>query len=477
MHALILTLTLTAHAGKAPEPRPVPAHVDHWRDQVDWTEAGDEAVDVLSRYLQVDTVNPPGNEANGVAFLGGILDAEGIRWEAVDHAENRSSLIAWIDGAGEDKPLCLLSHIDVVTSELDKWDADKGPLSGVIEDGQIWGRGALDMKGMGAVELMSLVWLKRLGVPLRRDVILIAVADEEVDNIGMRALVDEHWDRLDCGQMINEGGLAIEGALFEGQTVHAVSVAEKGVLWVRMVAEGRAGHGSTPYPNEAPIRLLQAMEAIDEGYKPKVVINDALFQFLHNIGEEKGGLTGAILKSRFLTKLLVVGKLKANPTTHAVVINTVHLTGMEGAQEPNVVPSEVSALYDCRLRLGVRPDDVLDELKHLTRKVEGISWQVISAKEANESPVDDSLYEAIAAYAVEGREGSHVAGPVLSVGFTDSIYARPKGTHAYGYVPFVVTQEEGETMHGHRERVSVQNVHDGLRVMFSIVVDVAAEPR
>lgn len=464
MIVLVLGLALAA-----------PDHVTTWRDRVDWDAAGDEAVDVLSRYLAVDTVNPPGNEARGVAFMVDILDREAIPWESVTHAPGRSSLIAWLDGGDAEPPLCLLSHLDVVTSELEHWPVDRGPLSGVIADGAVWGRGALDMKGMGAIELMTLVQLRRLGVPLRRDVVLIAVADEEVDNLGMRDLVDQHWPRLRCGVVINEGGIGIQDALFEGQTVHAISVAEKGVLWFQLHADGRAGHGSTPYDGEAPERLLRAMELIDRKWKPKPHIDDSLYDLLDAVGREKGGVVGAILRSPPLVRLLVKGKLLANPATRAAITDTVHLTGMAGAREPNVVPSRVSANYDARLLPGTDPDAVLAELQRITRKVEGLSFEVVQRFEATGSPWDDPFYRAIATYAVEGREG-HVAGPVLSVGFTDSIFARPVGARAYGYVPFVVTEAQAGTMHGHGEHVPVDQVKSGLRILFSVVVDQAAEP-
>lgn len=467
-------MSMAALAGP-PEPRPVPDRVAHWRDRVDWDAAGDEAVQVLSRYLRVPTVNPPGDEGLGVEFLGAILDEEGIPWEAVEHAPGRASLIARLDGSTDEAPLCLLSHIDVVSSETEHWDADKGPLSGAIADGYVWGRGALDMKGMGALELMTVVQLARLGVPLRRDVVLIAVADEEVHNVGMQELVRDHWDRLRCGHILNEGGIGLKDALFEGQTIHAISVAEKGVLWMQMHADGRAGHGSTPYPGEAPARLLRAMERIERRYRSRVRIDPAMYELLRNVGHDKGGVVGSILKSKALVNLLVKGRLKGTPATHAAIVDTMHLTGMLGAEEPNVVPGRVSAQYDCRTLPGTDPDAIVAELERAVRKVDGISFEVLQQYDAAGSEWrGDPVYDAIAAYATEGGEG-HVAGPVLSVGFTDSIFARTTGTRAYGYVPFVVTEDEASTMHGHRERVAVEQVHDGLRVLFSIVVDAAAE--
>jgi carboxypeptidase PM20D1 len=320
---------------------------------------------------------------------------------------------------------------------------------------------------------MTLVWLKRLAVPLERDVVLVAVADEEIDNLGILQLVEGHWDRIGCSHLINEGGIGARDAVFEGQTLHSISVAEKGILWVRMVASGEAGHGSTPRAEEAPGRLLEAMEAI-ERRKPKPRFDPAVYELLAAAGRHHGGFTGFVMRSRFLVRLLAKGQLMKNPLTRAAITDTVHLTGMGGGSEPNVVPSRVSATYDCRLLPGTEPDTILAELRHLTRKVEGIEFEVLQSVASNGSPWDDPFYDAIATYAVEGRPDA-AAGPLLSVGFTDSIYARPLGVHAYGYVPFVVDGDELATMHGRDERVSTENVREGLRRLFSIVVDFAGE--
>lgn len=449
-----------------------PARVTRARDAVDWQRAGDEAAAHLSAYLQVDTTNPPGHERRGVDFLAGILASEGIDSEIVDHGDDRASLIARLRGDGSGPPLCLLSHVDVVTAEADHWT--KPPLSGEIADGVVWGRGALDMKGMGIVELETVLWLHRLQVPLARDVVLLAVADEEIDGLGMKALVDR-WDAIGCSHLINEGGLGLDGALFDGQVVHAVSVAEKGIAWVQLTATGKPGHGSVPDPEgEAPARLLAAMEAIDRRYHPRVDIDPAMRELLRSARRGHGGIPRVILGSRLLTGLVVRPRLLHDPTTAAAITDTVHLTGMAGANMPNVVPGEVYALYDCRLLPGTTPEAMVEILRRIVRRVPGVSLTLLDGFESNRSPVDDPLYARIAHYAVEDRPGQ-VAGPLLSVGFTDSAYARPRGVHAYGYVPFVVDAELADTMHGNDERVSVENLREGTRRMFSIVVDFAGK--
>lgn len=467
---------LSGYASEGEVAEEIPAHVVAARNKVDWSIAGDEAVRTLSAYLQVDTRNPPGDEDLGVSFLAERLDGWQIPWERLELAPGRSTLIARLKGSGAERPLCLMHHIDTVSAEADRWPEGKGPWSGAVADGFVWGRGALDMKGLGVLQLHVLGWLKKLEIPLDRDVVLLAVADEEAGNLGAKQLADPAvWERIGCSHLINEGGLGVKDALFEGQAIHAISVAEKGVLWVEVIAEGRAGHGSVPQPEEeAPERLRRAMEAL-EGYRPQYRIDPAMYELLANVGAQKGGLTGMVLRSKALVRTLAWGKLRGNPTTNATLHDTLHLTGMAGGEAPNVVPSRVSATYDCRLLPGTSPDAMLQRLQERVAKIPGISIRVIQSERSNGSPVDDPLYRAIAKYAVEGRPNA-VAGPLLSVGFTDSIYLRPLEVAAYGYAFFEVDSETAETMHGHGERVPVDEVKEGLRRLFSVVVDQAALP-
>lgn len=446
-----------------------------WHLIVDWEAAGTEAAEVLSGYLKVDTTNPPGNESRGAQYLAKILQREGIPYEVVEHARGRGTLIARLKGTGKEKPLCLLSHIDVATADASLWPKGKGPLSGTIDgDGMIWGRGALDMKGMGVLELMTMVWLKRKKVPLRRDIVLLAVADEEVDNAGMKLIMKQHWDRIGCSHMINEGGLGIRGVLFPDHTAYAISVAEKGVLWLRMVVRGKGGHGSTPLPGHTPGVLLEALRKIQRR-KPKPRMDDSLKEFMAIVGRQRGGVKGFVLQHVKIFQGLVMKMLMAKPATRAALTNTVNITGLDtGGNAPNVVPSVASARLDCRLLPGETKETLVGELYHLVEHDPRITFEVMHYEPAAGSAWDDPLFRALARHTVAGRTDA-AAGPVLSIGFTDSIFARKKGVRAYGLVPFEVTQEEMQTMHGPNERVSVKNVQNGLRILFAVVVEVAAD--
>jgi acetylornithine deacetylase/succinyl-diaminopimelate desuccinylase-like protein len=453
-----------------------PAFARH-ADAIDWAKAGDEAVTVLSEYLRVDTRNPPGNETLGARYFAQVLEKEGIASEVLEFAPGRGSLIARLpaDGAAQDKPLCLLSHLDVVPAEDAAWPTDAQPLSGVVKDGFVWGRGALDMKGMGALELMTMVWLKRAKVPLRRDVILLAVADEELDNQGMKLLVEKRWATLDCGVLVNEGGVGLKGAFFEGQTVYPISVAEKGALWLRLVASGEAGHGSTPAPNRAPTRLVQALDLLaTREVTPQ--LHPALYDLLGRVGAQHGGFTGFVMQHEATVDLLVKGKLLAKPTTRAIVTNTCQVTGFEGrGSAPNVIPAEASAIIDCRVLPGTAPETLLATLKSLVAPVEGVRFEVLHSSAAHESVWNDSFFEALVRHVTAGQPGA-VAGPFVSPGYTDSNLARPKGTKAFGIVPFEVDLELLGTMHGKNERVPVAQMKRGLEVLFRSVVDAASRP-
>lgn len=478
MRCLAASLLVLSACATAPRPlHQPPPGLEKYADGIDWQATGDETAQLLSAYLQVDTMNPPGNETLGAEFLKARLAQDGIDATIHEFAPGRGTLIARLPAtkpSGE-KPLCLMSHLDVVTAEAAKWPADRQPLSGAIIDGVVWGRGALDTKGLGAVEVETFLLLKRKGVPLTRDVILLAVADEEVGEGGMRQLVDELWKDVDCGQLVNEGGIGLKDALVPGQTTFAISVAEKGAVWLRIKASGEAGHGSTPTDERAPVRLVRALERVIRR-APKPTLHPALYELLRRAGEQAGGFTGFVMQRPALVDAFAVKKMLKKPTTRAMVTNTCQVTGFEGkGSATNVVPSEVRAILDCRILPGVTAEALMEELKALLADLPGLEFEVDHGFVAEASDWDDAFFDALARHAVEGRDDA-VAGPTVSPGYTDSILARKKGTHAYGFAPFEITAEELATMHGKDERVSVANLRRGVEVLYKAVVDVAAAP-
>jgi len=436
---------------------------------------GREALGVFVDYLRVDTTNPPGNETRGAEYLAHVLAREGIPSRIIDWKPGRGNLVARLDplGPATEKPLCLLSHIDVVDAEPEKWRAGLGPRSGAVDErGAMVGRGALDMKGMGALEAMTLVLLKRHAVPLKRSVILLAVADEEVASGGVKFLAEKHWKEIDCGVVLNEGGLGIRDPIFKGQTVWGISVADKGALWVKMTAHGEAGHGSVPVPGRAPERLMKAVAAL-QAHEPKVTVHPSLYTMLAQMGRQHGGAAGFVLARPALVDTFVLGSLKNEPRPRAMITDTIHVTGFSGGTEPNVVPSEVTATLDCRLLPKTTPKRFLLELERIVNDPK-VTFEVIFAEQGNESPWEgEPFYDALVRHVLDGRPDA-AAGPVLSPGYTDNITLRPLGVRAYGLVPFEVSQEEAEGFHGKDERVPLGSVTAGIRALYRAVVDASA---
>jgi acetylornithine deacetylase/succinyl-diaminopimelate desuccinylase-like protein len=470
MLAVLSSLALLACAH-----RPLVATRPHVADtvaRVDWASAGDEAAKILSGYIQVDTRNPPGNERAGAEYLAGVLKSEGIAADVDDYTPGRGQLIARLRGTGKAPPLCLLSHIDVVTAEASRWT--RPPLSGEIDaEGNIWGRGALDMKSTGIMELMTVIWLHRLNVPLNGDLVLLASADEEEGNAGIKALA-ARWSEIGCTHVINEGGVGVKDVFFPGQTVYPISVAEKGALWVQLTAMGEPGHGSTPKPGQSTDRLIRAINRV-KAMKNRPDIQPPMLELLDAVGADKRGVTGLILRSPPLAKLFVTPKMLANPATAATITNTVNVTGFGGAKEPNVLPSEVFALLDIRLLPGTSTKQMLDRLAKVIDD-EKVELRVISTLEAEESPWDDPLFRSLVTATRDGRGRGVAVGPFISVATSDSQVLRPLGVVAYGIAPIELTKEQLGTMHGDNEYISTKNLTDGLRRLFTAVVDYGAAP-
>jgi acetylornithine deacetylase/succinyl-diaminopimelate desuccinylase-like protein len=441
-------------------------------DAVDWNAAGEEAAQVLSEYLRIDTTNPPGREEAAVEFLGEFLRREGIAVARYPFASGRASLVARIEGRTDAPALCLLSHTDVASAEPLGWNQGHAPFSGDIADGAVWGRGALDMKGFGAVQLLTLAWVRRLNIPLERDLVLVAVGDEEVDNTGIRQLADR-WDEIGCDRVLNEGGIGVKDLFFPGQTVYGVSVAEKGVLWLKMIARGEPGHGSTPRSGTAPQRLHDAVTSFRK-FRTRPRLHPALDVLFQRVGRERGGFSGWVLRHRWGVALFVRPRLLADPSTRAAISDTCNLTGWGGAAQPNVVLSEAWASLDCRVLPGTSTSDLLGQLRRAVPDPH-VDFEVIHRFEANESSWEDPLFQVLERHLVAGRPGV-VVGPIVSVGSTDSTYLRPLGVRAYGIEPFEVNLDELTTMHGNNERITVTNLRDGLQRLLAITVDFTTAP-
>ena len=450
-------------------PRPAQAQT---ASTPDFDALGFEAAERLGEYLRVRTVNPPGNETAGARWLQRVLATEGIAAEIYESSQGRGNLYARLPGNGSKRPIVLLSHIDVVPTVDSAWQV--GPWSGETRHGAVWGRGALDMKGTGIVELMTLIALKRRGVPLSRDVILVANADEETGSTGAEWFVREKKALLRNAEfLLNEGGhnrLSTEGRT----EYYGIGVTEKVPYWLRLTARGSAGHGSIPRPDNAAARISRALGRI-AAWRTPVRLTPPAERYFKDLSTREADPRRRRWLADPAAALRDPAGLRffaSNLYYDAILRNTVSITVLKGSETTNVIPPEASAELDVRLLPGERPPDFVRALREVIADSLVEITPLRPERQATTSPLDGPMMEAIRG-AVEAMEpGALITTPMLA-GYTDSYYYRSIGIGAYGISPFRLTEEDARTVHGNDERVTVENLRFGVEFMYRIVEQVA----
>ena len=448
-----------AAAGDPPGARRTPA--------IDWNQVGEEAARLLARYVQIDTTNPPGNEAPAARFLAGVLEAAGLSSEVAESAPGRANVYARRPGRGNGA-LVLLSHMDVVPADPAEWAVP--PFSGSRREDFIYGRGTLDSKGIGIAQLMALILIERHGVSLDHDVVFLATADEETGG------------RLGAGWVIRERPDWIRGAsmvLNEGDHIHTggerpvaqIAVAEKSPCWLRLTARGPAGHGSTPPAETAVTRLLTALDRV-RAHRPPLRIIPAVAAYFSAVAPLRDRPHRERLRdlSTALADPAYRAEFEADPSQYALVHNTITPTVLEGSQTTNVIPSKASADLDCRLLPGEDLDAFVDDLERVIDDP-GIEVARLLAFESPPSPVESPLMSAIRAVATRELDDPLVL-PSVITGFTDSHYFRGLGILSYGFAPFAQPPGERRRIHGNDERVSVRVLRDAVRFMYQLLLEI-----
>jgi acetylornithine deacetylase/succinyl-diaminopimelate desuccinylase-like protein len=441
------------------------------------TQYADQAVQWEQDYLRIDSTNPPGNELRTATFLKKILDAEGIENRIFEYAPGRADLWARIPhtSATPRRPFILLDHMDVVTGDPTHWKVP--PFSAQIVDGAIYGRGAQDMKSEGLAHLMVMVMLQREKVPLDRDVIFLAVSDEEADGTGTDWFIAHQRDLLGNAEfMINEGGeniLRPDGRL----KYVGVDVGEKSPLWLHVVAHGRPGHGSRPNNDSAPNRLVRALERI-LAYKTPLRVLPVVEEFLKTMAPDEPPARAAMFRNirRSLDNPKFRRQLEADENLNYLFRDTITLTMLGGSEQTNVIPAEAWANLDVRLLPGGNPKAFLETIRRVVADPNvTVVPQTLDFRQANYSPTDTNLYKAVRQVTAHYFPGAPVA-PLLTSGYDENQRYRPLGIYAYGFNPYTATQEENDTEHGNDERIRVEEVRRGFRVMYDVVTRVAAKP-
>lgn len=443
----------------------------------DWSSASKETLDHLQAMIRMNTVNPPGNELQVAKYLDSTMRAAGIETHLFEPAPGRGSLVAVLKGNGSKKPVLIMGHMDVVGVERDKWTVD--PFAAVIEDGYLYGRGAIDDKGMLAANLETMLLLKRnvidKGGTLSRDVIFVANSDEEAGgDFGMGWLIDHHPDLIKAEFALNEGGRT---RIVNGKRLYvAVQNTEKVSHVVTVSARGPGGHASVPLTGNAIFRLGRALAKIGEHSEP-VVIKPTTREFFAQLGkvwpnaDERRAMADVASSDAARVKR-GAAVLSRTPVFNAVLRNGISATMIDGGIRTNVIPTDASA----KLNVRTLPGESIDGLVARLRKVVSDSLVSIEVTERGEdSPASDfhsPMFEAIRA-SVESLDPSMTVVPYLSTGATDSARLRTWGMQAFGLLPFPLNQDDEDRMHGNMERIPLASLDFGTRMIYGAVLGVA----
>lgn len=437
---------------------------------INWDQIGEQVVSTLRDLIRFDTTNPPGNETPCLEYIRDRLAAAGIKAVLLESAPGRGNLVARLPGDGSERPLLLLSHVDVVPAEAEHWTHP--PFSGDIADGHLWGRGAVDMKGLTAIELELFLLLKQLNLPLKRDVILAATADEEAGGqYGVGWLVENHFDLIDAEYAINEGGGI--GVKLGDRWAFLCQTAEKGICWTKLRARGEPGHASTPHGETAVGKLAGAVDRLAHARLPqhRVATVESL---VHSLGQVLPppmdqailGLLDPELEPMILEQLpdqTMAALLRAS------LHNTATPTILRAGSKINVIPSVAEAEVDCRLLPGQTPDDAVAEMR--THVGDEIEIEIVRTSPGVESAYDTPLFHIIGQVMSEFEPDS-ITVPFMVTGATDGRFLAAKGIKVYGFWPMKELPDGPKVFqlaHAHDERISLENLHFGPRTLWEII--------
>jgi len=431
---------------------------------MDFGKLGQEATSLLSAYVQINTTDPPGNELGAARMLKEKFLANGIPATVFESSPGRGIVVARLHGIhNRNKSIILLSHIDVVPADPGQWQVP--PFSGLVKNGDLWGRGSLDDKGPGVIELMSMLAIKRAGILLDRDVVFIATAGEEVGGqAGAGWLVEHKRDVIaDAGYLLNEGGGIVVRR--NGQKLYTVSITEKTPLWLRVTASGPAGHAAVPPPHTAVARLVGALEHLEE-YNSPVRVIDPVRDYYRMIAELDHGPPQDLDLVKSMRDPAFAARFVADPSQNALVRDTITPTVLSASDKTNVISATADSEIDCRLLPGTDPTKFIANLQHVAGD-DTLKWDVLLNFQPVSSPRKSLLMNAIRTIARRFDQTEVV--PNMIEGFTDSHYFRQIGIVAYGFIPIEITSGEMHEVHGINERMPVKDLGNGIQRMVALL--------
>jgi len=431
-----------------------------------------EAQSWLADLIKINTTNPPGNEQLAAMYIAGILEKEGIKAEILDLTPGRSALVARLKStamADPSKALLLVAHMDVVGVEKPKWTVD--PFAAVEKDGYLYGRGAIDDKGMLAANLAAFIVLKRTNPRLNRDVIFLATADEEqFGDASVKILIAKYWDKFAAGFALNEGG---EVLLKNGKVQYvAVQASEKVPVNVTVIARGTSGHASMPTKDNAVVHLAAAVAKIGNYSAPVhfTTIVRRYFEQLAAIEDDEmtKWMRSLDASDRGEHAQRVISD--ANPLWNSMLRDSIAPTMLTAGVRANVIPGEARANLNIRLLPGDTIDVLLAELQKLVNDPQiRFEIQPDAGLAAPPSSLENDFYATITK--VAGREFSGAVLPFQSTGATDSAQLRLHNVQSYGFLPFPLTEEDLRRMHGDDERIPLASFTKGVEVLARVIAE------
>ena len=413
----------------------------------------DEVTALLQELIRLDTVNPPGNETRAAEALQRYLAGNGVESRLVAKTPERANLVARLEG-GDGPGLVLLAHTDTVLAEPAEWTRD--PWSGDVVDGEVWGRGALDMKGHVAAAAVAFASLAREGARPPGDVLLALTADEEVGvDFGASWLARDHPETVRAGFGLNEGGG--ERCVFGDRVFYLCAVGEKATAPFKLRLRGRSGHASDPHAaDNALLKAGPVLEALARLEPPRSLIPEVQ-AFLETVLGEVPPLDEALDRARALHPL-------AGQLVEPLLAATLSPTMIEASRKRNVVPGSCTIEVDCRLLPGQEPEEVEALLRAGVPGDWEIEWIVAEHVGGTRSPLETPLWRALEAWVGRVEPGARLA-PIVTAGFTDSHYLRKEhGTTVYGFFPLrsMDTQLAASLVHSADERIPVDDLELGV---------------
>ena len=414
----------------------------------------DEVTELLQRLIRVDTTNPPGNETAAAELLREYLEANGVQCELLAKVPGRANLVARLPG-GDGPSLLLLSHTDVVLADAAEWSVP--PFAGELRDGQVWGRGALDMKGQVAASAVAIASLARDGFRPSGDLIFAATADEEDGGVGLVWLCEAHPEAVRCAYAINEGGgdrLELE----DGRAIYQASVAEKMCAGFRLRVRGRSGHASMPaIADNALVKAAQLIERL-AAFRPEPQLGPEVEAFLAVLLGEVPPAHEAVAQTRALST-------PGADFVEALLVPTFSPTVISASRKRNVIPAVCEVEVDCRLLPGQHPELVEPMIRAVLGSDIQYDLEWIERDGGTRSPLDTPLWEALEEWVAETEPGARAA-PIAGVGFTDSHWLREAfGTVAYGFFPMsgeLPSEVVNSLVHSADERIPVADLELGV---------------